>query len=212
MACLDCDLKDLLGYHAGLGRSGLEAMPKFAQVLFIVLLILNIRSDILPLDGLLELLPHSVLVVDFAGGPSSPLSEAAGEAHHLKVDVVLEHGIQRQLGVANFDTVLSCAAHASDQEQLGLDVLLVQELEIEVIDVVLEREDSVDLWLVACGHVRVLGIVVEEVEGDECLNCARKSILHAEYLVDQLRVQLNFGDAKVKDILLELHLRFIGQN
>ena len=99
----------------------------------------------------------------------------------LEAVIFVNHLVERQFGAAKFDgaCVRIWLAHLRlwNVEDVYEDGITLEVLDVEVIDCVLEAEQSVVDRLESQGHVSALGIMVIEVHGEEGLNCVWVNLL-----------------------------------
>ena len=74
-------------------------------------------------------------------------------------------------------------------------------LKVEVIDGVLEGKQGVEYWGLAGGEISGLGIVIEEINGQESLDLRWRNILAAQKLHKRTAIEASRRDPQIKKVL-----------
>ena len=78
-------------------------------------------------------------------------------------------------------------------EELHQYAFVPQVLEVEVVNSILEAEYRVDLWMIACGDICVLRIVIEKVERCKSLDSTWQRLLHAQDPIYCRLIEVHLG-------------------
>ena len=63
-------------------------------------------------------------------------------------------------------------------------MITLEVLEVEAVDLIFERECRADVRLVAGRHLCVGGIMIKEIQSNECLHRALEWLAHSQDLID----------------------------
>ena len=155
----------------------------------------NLALHFEPFESFSEWLSHP--------GPVEDLTEESSVAFDLL-------GLERCITLKNSGERKSCLSNLlrlllgspSDRENFSQDRLFAKVVEIEIVYFILVADDCVKLGFVAISNIRILGVMIEEVKSDKCLNGIGEGILHAKHLVDLLFVEFNVRNSEIKNVLL----------
>ena len=150
----------------------------FADAILCTLLILDELLLLVPFDGLVQRLPWAHAVEDLTDASFLVVVSNVDDLLGLEAVILINQLIQWQSGTTELHRLLvgrslSTSLCSWNVEEVYKDGVLLEVLDVEIIDRVLKAKERIVDGLDSNSHVRALGIVIVEVESEECLDLTR---------------------------------------